>query len=344
MTVSWKAIARGGVTLAAGIGVVTATAGEARADGYRPPELSWGYGEIEGARSLAMGGAVRALGMSTSAISANPGNLGLQHIYHLEGLGSYDTAGHDLVYGAAVVDSYTSRLAMGVLAAEGNQGLSDPVSRDSLHVDVGLGFPLGDKIGFGVAGRYLRVNQSGAGPLNESTPVALSSGDPSSFVGYTFDAGLSIGLGDVVHLAAVGYNLTNPSTALAPLMVGGGLGLQTQVVSFEADLLGVDRSTWGTWKARLQLGGELLAGGRYPIRLGYGWDQSSSRHALSGGIGILDRQWALEAGLRQEIVTPNDGYAKATVMTLSVRYFYENGVATGPTEAPGITPPELAPQ
>ncbi|MFI5302662.1 MAG: hypothetical protein ACHREM_31625, partial [Polyangiales bacterium] len=326
------------------VGAATTLTSSARADGYRPPELGWGYGEIEGARSLAMGGAVRALGMSTSSITANPANLALQRVYHLEALGTYDTGAHELRYGAGVLDSYTSRLAMGVMAAQTNEGIGDAVSRDGLDVHVAIGVPLADKVAFGVAGRYLRVNQTGVGPLNESTPVANAGGDPSNFTGYTFDAGLSFGIGEVLHLAAVGYNLSNPSTSLAPLMVGGGLGVQTPVASIEADMLGVDRSSWGTWKARLQIGGELLAGGKFPLRLGYSWDQSSQRHAISGGVGYIDKQYAMDLGLRQEIAAPSDGWGKATVMTVSLRYFYESATPMGPTDGPGALPQELTPQ
>jgi hypothetical protein len=331
--------------VAACVGCVTTLETAAHADPYRPLELGWGYGEIEGARSLAMGGAVRVLGMSTSAITANPANLGLQRVYHLEALGSYDTAAHDARYGAGVLDSYTSHLGLGVMASQSYEGLTDPQSRNATDVHVALGLPLADKIAFGVSGRYLSVDQNGTGPLNESTPIAISSGDPSSFTGYTFDAGLAMGIGELLHFAAVGYNLTNPSTALAPLMIGGGVGLQSQVVSFEVNAVAVDRSAWNTWKARVQAGAEVLVAGRYPIRLGYGWDQSYSRHAISGGVGYIDRQFAVDVGIRQEIVTPNDGLAKATVMALSIRYFYESGGAqTGGMEQPGAAPPELTPQ
>lgn len=345
MTVKRRRFGRRAWIAAACVGVVASLETSAHADPYRPLELGWGYGELEGARSLAMGGAIRVLGMSTSSITANPANLGLQRVYHLEGLGSYDSAAHDVRYGAGVLDSYTSRLALGVMASQSYEGLTDPLSRNSTDVHVALGLPLADKIAFGISGRYLSVTQTGAGPLNESTPIAISSGDPSNFTGYTLDAGLAVGIGQLLHFAAVGYNLTNPSSTLAPLMIGGGIGLQSQIVSFEVNALGVDQSSWNAWKARLQIGAEVLLAGKYPVRLGYGWDQSYSRQAISGGVGYIDRQFAVDLGLRQEIATPSDGLAKATVMAVSVRYFYESGGAqTGGMEQPGAAPPELTPQ
>src|SRR3954470_23294487 len=82
---------------------------------YRPPEYGYQYGETEQPRTLAMGGAARAWGWSTSAIAANPANLAAQRVYHFEGLFGLDTKAHRLYFGGAIMDSITSKLAMGVM-------------------------------------------------------------------------------------------------------------------------------------------------------------------------------------------------------------------------------------
>ena len=76
------------------------------------------------------------------------------------------------------------------------------------------------------------------------------------------------------------------------------------------------------------LGGELLVADRYPIRLGYLFDQGSKRHALSWGLGYVDRSFAIDVGFRQEIVAPSgDPWGKAFLFNVGLRYFYETGGA-----------------
>lgn len=307
---------------------------EARADdaSYRPPEYGWQYGEIEGPRTLAMGGAARAAGGSTSAVSLNPANLAVQRIYHFEALFGIDTKAHRLQYGGAIVDSITSRLAMGVLASRTDLGNNaDVYKRGSTDVRVGLAYPFGDKLSFGATGHYLRVTQDGPGPLGESAVSRTSSDDPNFRV-FTFDAGLSLALGEAVRLGAVGYNLTSPGSVLAPLMIGGGLAVKLGDGAIEGNVVGVDGTTWGTWKTRYQLGGEYLVGDHYPLRLGYVYDQGTRRHAVSGGVGYVDKTFALDAGIRSEVAGPSDPWGRALVFSVGLRYFYESSAPDQSTQ------------
>lgn len=296
----------------------------ARAEGtYRPPEYGYQYGEIEGPRTLAMGGAARAYGWSTSALPLNPANIAVQRIYHFEALFGLDTKAHRIQYGGAIVDSITSRLAMGVLASKTDLGNnSDVYKRNSTNVRVAMAYPLGDKLSFGVTGHYMRIVQDGDGPLGHSE-VSRSSGDDPNFKVFSFDAGLSLALGEVLRLGAVGYNLTGTGSALAPLMIGGGLGAKFGDFTIEGNVVGVDGSTWGAWKTRYQAGLEYLAGDHYPLRLGYVFDQGTQRHALSGGTGYVDKTFALDAGIRSEVAGPQNPGGRALVFSVGLRYFYE---------------------
>lgn len=305
--------------------ITTALAGRARAqeNPYRAPEYGYQYGEIEGPRTLAVGGAARAYGLSTSAIPANPANVAAQRIYHFEALFGLDTKAHRLQYGGAIVDSVTARLAMGVLASKtdlGNDG--DPYRRGALDVRVAAAYPFGDKLSFGVNGHYMRVTQDGRGPLGESA-VSRSDSDDPNFKVFTFDAGFALAVSEAVRLGAVGYNLTGTGSALAPLMIGGGLGFKISDFTAEANVVGVDRTTWGAWKTRFMLGGEYLAGDHYPVRLGYSYDQGTKRHAVSGGIGYVDKTFAIDAGLRGDVAAPSDPFGRALVFSVGLRYFYE---------------------
>jgi hypothetical protein len=290
---------------------------------YRAPEYGYQYGEIEGPRTLAVGGAARAYGMSTSAIPINPANVAAQRIYHFEALFGLDTKAHRLQYGGAILDSVTSRLAMGVLASKtdlGNDG--DPYRRGALDVRVTAAYPFGDKLSFGVNGHYMRVTQDGRGPLGDSAVSRGESDDPN-FKVFTFDAGFALALSEAVRLGAVGYNLTSTGSYLAPLMIGGGLGFKLADFTAEANVVGVDRTTWGAWKTRVMIGGEYLAGDHYPLRLGYTFDQGTKRHAVSGGVGYVDKSFAIDAGVRGDVSAPNDPYGRALVFSVGLRYFYE---------------------
>jgi hypothetical protein len=178
-----------------------------------------------------------------------------------------------------------------------------------------------------VTGRYLRVTQDGVGPLGEG-PVSRSSSDDPNLRIFTFDAGLAVSLTEALRFGAVGYNLTSTSSSLAPLMVGGALGIKLGDATVEGNVVGVDKTTWGSWKTRAQVGGELLVADRYPLRVGYLYDQGSKRQAISWGAGYVDRQFALDVGFRQEVVAPSgDPWGKAFLFNVGVRYFYETGGA-----------------
>lgn len=303
--------------------LVTSAAVRAQENPYRAPEYGYQYGEFEGPRTLALGGAARAYGLSTSAVPINPANIAAQRIYHFEALFAFDTRAHRLQYGGAIVDSVTSRLAMGVLASKtdlGNDG--DPYRRGVLDVRVTAAYPFGDKLSFGVNGHYLRATQDGRGPLGDS-PISRQESDDPNFKAFTFDAGLALALGEAVRLGAVGYNLTSTGSALAPLMIGGGLGFKLGDLTAEANVVGVDRTTWGVWKTRYMVGGEYLAGDHYPLRLGYSFDQGTRRHSVSGGIGYVDKSFAIDAGVRGDVAIPADPFGRALVFSVGLRYFYE---------------------
>jgi hypothetical protein len=315
-----------GLALAAGA-CATLAPSVARADDYRPPEYGYGYGEVEGPRTLALGGATRAFGLSTSAVGANPANVGSQRVYHAEAMFGYDTAPHRLQYGIAVVDGVTSKMAMGLQVMRSTLGNSlgvdsDPYQRTSTDVKLTGAYPLGDRFTIGLTGRWLRVAQDGVGALDTSA-VSKSSGDTNVNL-FTFDAGLMLALSDSLRIGAVGYNLTAPKDGLAPLMIGGAVGFRAGDFTLEANVVGADKSYWGAWKARYQGGAEYLVADRYPVRIGYVYDTGAKRSSLSGGLGYVEKQFAFDVGVRGDLSAP-DIAGKALVFVVGLRYFLENG-------------------
>ncbi len=310
-----------------GAALLSARGARAQENPYRPPEYGHQYGEFEGPRALALGGAARAWGYSTPSIPLNPANLTAQRVYHFEALFGVETKSHRLQYGGAVMDSITSRLALGVLGSKtdlGNDG--DHYQRGTLDVRVAAAYPFGDKLSFGLTGHYLRSTQEGKGPLGES-PISRGTSDDPNYRTFTFDAGMALSLTDTIRLGAVGYNLTGTNNPIAPLMFGGGLGIKLGDFTLEGNVLGVDRTTWGSWKTRLQVGAEYLAGDHYPLRIGYQYDQGSKRHMVSGGTGYIDRSFAIDLGVRGEVAGPNDPWGRALVFAVGLRYFYDAAAA-----------------
>src|ERR1700761_8822521 len=89
-----------------GLFVSTGLAGVAKADPPKTsPEQAFDQGEVPNARAVAMGGALTALGVSTTSLFLNPANMALAHVYHLEAFAAYSPEARRQTYGAAIVDS-----------------------------------------------------------------------------------------------------------------------------------------------------------------------------------------------------------------------------------------------
>lgn len=288
------------------------------------PEQGYDLGQIQSPRALAFGDAQTALGSSTTALYQNPANLPLTRVYHFEALASVSPEARRQSYGGAVVDSSTSRLAGGVA---GTWNLQDPdgINRSWTDFRLGLAYPLGDRFALGATVRYLRVTQGGVNDTPFGASLA-SDGQPGGALinTLTADIGATLIPIDGLRIGAVGHNLTNPGTGLAPTTVQGGVGYGSELFSLEADALG-DFTTYSSTRARIMGGGELFLGGHVPIRLGYRWDQATETHALSGGLGYVEKSWSFEVSGRHDII----GDHPATMLVVGVRFFYNPEGGTG---------------
>lgn len=265
-----------------------------------------------------MGGGLAATGASTVGLYQNPANMELSRVYHFEAEGAYSPEARRYDIGGAIVDSANGRFGGGLGA---NFGMLDPdgIHRSWTDFRIGLSYQLGDHLALGMAGRYLGVDQStGVGPFGASL---ISSGSPTKPLAQylTFDAGLTVTPVEGFHIGVVGHNLTNPGVSLAPTTLVGGIGYDSHVFALEADVL-TDFTTWSSDQLRVMGGAELFLGEHVPLRIGYRWDQGTSSHALSGGLGYIGQLWSAEASVRRDIV----GDHPATMMSLSLRYFYDS--------------------
>lgn len=290
-----------------------------------PPEVGYNYGQVEDGRTAAFGGGVSALGTGVSGIFGNPAAIGASQVYHVGALASVWPEARRQTYGAAAVDSITTRLAAGVGFAWTDQD-PDGIKRRSSDLRIVLAYPFSDKVSFGVAGRYLKLTQEGLGPLGQSFPSGGLRGEPIVNT-WSFDAGLTLKPSKNFGLGVFGSNLSNPGTGYQPTTAGGGVGVGNENIAFELDAV-ADFTTYRRTTARVMGGVEYLAGDHIPLRLGYRWDQGMEAHAVSAGIGYIDPTFSIDLSGRRYVAG-----VSATAVMLTLQYFVES---SGITRAPSM--------
>ncbi len=294
-----------------------------------PPEVGYNYGEIETPRIAAMGGALRAYSNSLSALFINPANMVANRIYHLGGVAQIWPEASRQSYGGGAVDSIVSsaRVAGGVGGTWTSQD-PDGIDRRGTDLRFALAFPFSDQFFLGIGGRYMWMKQNGLGPLGDS----LASGgleDENIVRGFAFDGGVTIKPSDMFALAFVGNNLNNPGHGLQPSSIGGGVGIGAEQFTVEADVVN-DFTTWDSSKVRAMGGFEFLAANNYPLRAGYRYDDGAKSHAISGGVGYVDRAFSADVAVRR--VVSGDA---ATAIIFGFTYHVESSGLT-PTGSDGF--------
>lgn len=297
----------------------------ASAESNLPPEVGYNYGEIETARSMALGGAQRATSYSIGGLFSNPANMARTAVYHLGGFAEIWPEANRVSFGGAAVDSIVNTKGIaGGLGYTYNEQDKDGLDRQYNDLRFAIAFPMQDKFFLGLGGRYLWLSQDGNGPLGTSLASGGLSGE-RIIEGFSFDAGITVKPADDFYLSVVGNNLANPDNGFQPLSTGGGLGYATTEFGLEADIV-FDFTTWDETKLRAMGGAELLIADSIPIRAGYRYDAGAESHALSVGAGYVERTFSADAALRR--VVSGD---KATAVVLGITLHLE---ASGLTPAP----------
>jgi len=273
-------------------------------------EVAHNYGEIETPRSTAVAGALRATGTSTSALFANPANMALTQVYHVSGFAQMFPEDNKQIFGAAVVDSTISSTGLaGGLAVAWSQQDPGGLGRQWTDMRFGLSLPLPEVLYVGVSARYLILDQTGVGPLGASYASGGLQGQ-TMYETVTGDVGITLRPVKELLIGFVGQNLTNPDTALLPLMGGMGVGFLSSDISFGGDVV-FEASTFDEVRMRAQGGLEYLLADRVPLRAGYRYDQGMHSHAASFGIGFTDPRFSLDAAVRRSLHGPE--YTTVTV-------------------------------
>lgn len=266
--------------------------------------------DFDTARGMAMGSGARASAASTAALQYNPANLALSRIYHIETQVGYRPQATNFSFGGALVDSFSSPVAMGVsyryLLGNGHDGHAGMDGR------IGLAVPIGEAFSIGVAGRYVSFTREGQAAGDTRGPYAE---------GVTMDVGLRVTPVPGFHIAAVGQNLIDFGSPLVPRLVGGGLSYTIDsMFTIAADGM-ADLSTFHYADNSLRpealfgLGLELFTG-EVPIRAGYQYDTGRGVHYVTAGLGYVNASFAIELSYRQQLVNQEGSW-----LLLSFRYF-----------------------
>ncbi|MBX3269159.1 MAG: hypothetical protein KF729_02790 [Sandaracinaceae bacterium] len=263
---------------------------------------------METARGMAMGLGARASATSTSGLAYNPAGLSIGRHYHVESAFVYEPQNARFSSGGALIDSYSGPVNMGVsfryVHGNGENGHGGYDGR------VALGLPLGDYFAIGATGRYVsfwREGQEGANPYAEHV---------------TFDAAVRVSPLPGFHIAALGYNLVDVGSSLAPLQVGGSISYTIDNVftlAFDglADL-GTFRDIDGNIRPEALFGGAAeLFTGEVPIRAGWMFDTGRDLHYLTAGGGWMNQEVGVDVAVRQQITGPT----LDTWLLASFRYF-----------------------
>jgi hypothetical protein len=281
-----------------------------------------------------MGGAVRALGNGVTGLYANPANIALTRVYHLQALAQIWPEARRQTYGAGAVDSVTGRVA-GALGA--HYGVLDPDGIDRKWTDIraSLAFPISERFYAGVTGKYLTLRDNGfPRPGYGLPPSSASAGlaDAPVVDGFTFDAGITVKPSSALFIGVVGSNLTNSGHGFQPLTFGGGVGYGNNDITAEVDVVAdfttYTKSSGSSRTAMRILGGfEYLAADHFPLRVGYRYDAEPSTHAISGGLGYIDPQFSIDFAIRRT-VSGKEPFGPVTSVVVDLQYFLESSGIT----------------
>jgi hypothetical protein len=291
--------------------------------------------EVEGARALGMGGALRAAGASEAGLFLNPAGLPLTKSYSVQALFDFRPQDNTTGVGIAIVDSVTNRagVAAGLyykfLNAEPKLTLDSTLgevayTRRGHEAGLALAYPLAERFILGVTNKYVY--------LNTTDPTGNVPGARSR--GYTMDVGLLLRISDAINFGAVGQNVVPMKTFETPPTLGMGLALAAiNALVIDADVV----IRWLDYRDDLKLrmvvgvkvGGEYFVGNRFPLRLGYSYDLPYRELALRtkdkgesffhAGLGYMTQQFGIEAAVRQQL----SGSQKETLLGFALKLFVQ---------------------
>ncbi len=242
-----------------------------------PPEP--GMRDVVHARTLAMGGAFRSIGLGADAVVGNPAAMTLAKRYQAEISGSYDVQSRFGFFSAAVLDSVTNQIAAGLAYQFVSLGQGEEHRFAHLST-VAASLPLSEMLHVGFSTRYLI--ETGSRAAN-----AL-----------TVDAGLLLRFSSLA-ISFTGHSLIDIRNEDLPrffaLSVGWTGGAWALVGDVKMDVAGQ------TPRFAYSLGGEFIAGDAFPLRAGFMIDTLTQTNSVSFGAGYMSGGSGVDLAYRHEL-------------------------------------------
>ncbi len=279
--------------------------------------------DLQGTRSIAMGGALRASPTGESAILLNPAGMTLLRNYIVAGLYQFRVSDDASLVNASVVDSATNKVAAGLfysfshasptktLALSGGKAFDLQDTIMTHEAGVALGYPFGTFLHIGLITRYVNITVEQA----ENTPESAKLEETDTV---TMDIGAIISPFKSLRLAVVGYNVVPVEGYEFPIQLGLGISY-----SFGAKFLAefdtvLDFTRDDTVAASYHGGVELFVGSLVALRGGFQHDTIREASYASGGVGFITRKVGVDLAVRQMV----DGGAE-TLLAVSFRMFVQ---------------------
>ena len=134
----------------------------------------------------------------------------------------------------------------------------------------------------------------------QTSPASEGLPDKDILKSISFDLGATLKASEAFAISVVGNNLSNPDHGFQPMTIGGGLGLSLGDFGLEGDVVS-DFVSWDENKLRAMVGGEGLFANHFAARLGYRYDQGAVSHAVSAGVGYIDRAFDVDIAVRRVV-------------------------------------------
>lgn len=240
-----------------------------------------GLRDLMTARSYAMGGAYRALGIGGEAVLGNPAAMSLYKRYQVDLSGAWDLQTKFAFGNVTILDSATNVIAAGLAYHLASIGRGQ-ARRIAHNTTAASSIPISENLMLGAAAKHYLM--TGA---RESNAI-------------TVDAGLLVRLFQGFTVSLSGHNLIDVSNPDITRYYALAAGYSAGVFNVAADM----RADFGiapTVQLAFSTGAEYVVAQAFPIRLGYTLDKISGRQDLSGGLGIYIEGLGIDVAYRHEL-------------------------------------------
>ncbi len=251
------------------------------------------------AAGTALSGAVRSAAVGPTALVYNPAAMHQIIQYSIDTGYHYNAPARGHAFTAAIVDSKTNQ----DIAA----GISYTYIMDESFANNG---GLADRIGHMIRAGFASGYRTDGMALHIGMGIAYLDSDlegDNRNKAFTLDAGALLVVNNIFRIGVVGHNLIESKTTELPRQLGVGASILVSgfLASFDAVL---DFETLDKTTNQYNVGLEYSVAERFPLRVGYQYDEIVDARYISGGIGFVAQTMGFEFGFRQNIDNKEDSF------------------------------------